>query len=307
MSNYNALFLGVCGLAAAVSAKPANDLIYYSTCDDVASIENPKVGPKGKVLNSRFVEGKKGKGFEVEGRRPGARINLPSGFFGPKGTIEFWAQIKNPKDYFIDGGDPRFFQVDNGVDFPIFFLEYAANDGGGNSGLHVLAVDNWQSSFGGFCGSMPYSKVLGEKKSEWHHYAVAWNRDADVKMSVYLDGVLQYSSKKFYSDEKLKECFGVPQILSFGMTETWHINLSKCTYVIDEFKVWSVEKKAFNLGAKPGSASRKPTPGGESVTITLSDGGVIKGALKEKTLHVNTLIGPLNIPSHKIQSVSFED
>ena len=31
-------------------------------------------------------------------------------------------------------------------------------------------------------------------------------------------------------------------MLTFGLTREKHINLSKCTYVIDEFKIWDYAK-----------------------------------------------------------------
>lgn len=285
-----------------------DDLAYYSTFDDVAAIENPVVGPTGTVVNARFVEGKVGRGFEIEGRSPGARVALPPNFFGPEGTIEFWAKIENPKDYFVDGGDPRFFQVGDGVNFPIFFLEFAANDGGGNSGLHVLAVDNWKSSFSGFHGSMPYSRVLGDAQKEWHHYAIVWNRDAEEKLAVYLDGKVQFTSKKFYTDAKMEELFGAPLLLTFGLTREKHINLSKCTYVIDEFKIWRRAKdfRGMKREARPAAEDApdaQPTANGRRATIYLSDGSVLKGAVRQKSLDLDSVIGPLEIPLDKVRSL----
>ena len=308
------VLLGSVALMTGCATCPFDDgLVYYSTFDSIAAIEKPVVGPKGRVVGGAFVDGKKGGGFSVAARQPGALVDLPANFFGPQGTIEFWAKINNPKSYFVDGGDPRFFQVDNGKDFPVFFLEYAANDGGGNSGLHVLAADNWQSSFKGFHGSMPYSKVLGDARSDWYHYMITWNQDGETKMTVSLDGVVQYASSKCWTSEKMKSVLSVPQTLSFGMTEGKYINLSKCDYVIDEFKIWdfakgsaATEKKASATETASKPVEQPSEPAKATVSIALVDGSTIKGTLKEETIHLNTILGPLTIPCDKVRDLRLD-
>lgn len=306
------VLLGSVALMTGCATCPFDDgLVYYSTFDSIAAIEKPVVGPKGRVVGGAFVDGKKGGGYSVAAQQPGALVDLPANFFGPQGTIEFWAKINNPKSYFVDGGDPRFFQVSNGVDFPAFFLEYAANDGGGNSGLHVLAADNWQSSFRGFHSSMEYSKILGDKQSDWHHYMITWDRDAETKMAVYLDGVEQYTSVKFYTPEAMTAFYGVPQTLSFGLTEGKHCNLSKCDYVIDEFKIWSVCKAMSKKAPEP---VVEPTPpectakaeeksAKPSVSVVLIDGSVLNGTVKEASIRLNTILGPMTVPFDKIKNL----
>ena len=308
------VLLGSVALMTGCATCPFDDgLVYYSTFDSIVAIEKPVVGPKGRVVGGAFVDGKKGGGFSVAARQPGALVDLPANFFGPQGTIEFWAKINNPKSYFVDGGDPRFFQVDNGKDFPVFFLEYAANDGGGNSGLHVLAADNWQSSFKGFHGSMPYSKVLGDARSDWHHYMITWNQDGETKMTVSLDGVVQYASSKCWTPEKMKSVLSVPQTLSFGMTQGKYINLSKCDYVIDEFKIWdfakgsaATEKKASATETASKPVEQPSEPAKATVSIALVDGSIIKGTLKEETIHLNTILGPLTIPCDKVRDLRLD-
>lgn len=308
------VLLGSVALMTGCATCPFDDgLVYYSTFDSIAAIEKPVVGPKGRVVGGAFVDGKKGGGFSVAARQPGALVDLPANFFGPQGTIEFWAKINNPKSYFVDGGDPRFFQVDNGKDFPVFFLEYAANDGGGNSGLHVLAADNWQSSFKGFHGSMPYSKVLGDARSDWYHYMITWNQDGETKMTVSLDGVVQYASSKCWTSEKMKSVLSVPQTLSFGMTQGKYINLSKCDYVIDEFKIWdfakgsaATEKKASATETASKPVEQPSEPAKATVSIALVDGSTIKGTLKEETIHLNTILGPLTIPCDKVRDLRLD-
>ena len=299
-------------MTGCVTSSVDDGLVYYSTFDNVEAIENPVVGPKGRVVGGSFVYGKKDGGFSVAALQPGALVDLPANFFGPQGTIEFWAKINNPKDFFVDGGDPRFFQVDNGKDFPVFFLEYAANDGGGNSGLHVLAADNWQSSFPGFYGRMPYSRILGTACADWHHYMITWDRDCETKMAVSLDGVVQYTSSKFWTPEKMEEVLGGPQVLSFGMTQGKHSNLSKCDYVIDEFKIWNFAKMAAAT-AKKSSCEKGPVPDDEKaaparkrVVVVLSDGSVLKGIIKSDEVRLETLIGPVSIQTDKIRSIGLE-
>lgn len=315
---FGAGLLGVAVMLAGCRTCSVPDgLIYYSTLDNVEAIENPVVGPKGRVVGGSFVKGVRDEGYRIEAMKQGAFVDLPANFFGPQGTIEFWAKLLNNKDYFVDGGDPRFFQVDDGKRNAPFFLEYAANDGGGNSGLHVLAADNWVSCFKGFHGSMPYSKVLGNAQNEWHHYAIAWNRDAEGnKLTVYVDGKSTITSEHFYPKGKMEEAYGVPLVLNLGLNEgpdRWWS--SKSPYVLDEFKVWEVEKTNFEI-KKPAveaksavAVSKKietraePQSAKPNVTIYLRDGSVLKGAMEEESVHLNMVIGPVKVQCDKIQSI----
>ena len=106
----------------------------------------------------------------------------------------------------------------------------------------------------------------------------------------------------------MEELFGAPQLLTFGLTREKHINLSKCTYVIDEFKIWRRAKdfRGMKREARPAAEDApdaQPTANGRRATIYLSDGSVLKGAVRQKSLDLDSVIGPLESPLDKVRSL----
>ena len=82
------------------SGSASDGLIYYCTFDSSEAIEKPAVGPAGKFLSGRFVDGKAGSALAVAPYTCAASTAIPAGFFGPKGCIEFWANMASGKTEF---------------------------------------------------------------------------------------------------------------------------------------------------------------------------------------------------------------
>lgn len=223
------------------SAGEVGALIYYSTFDDPEAILDPVVGPKGVPGNATFVPGRVGNAARVPRLGNAGVVNLPKGFLGTKGCIEFWAKIESNKDYFASC-DPRLFCIRYAGGSDVV-LEYSDNNGAGKGGLNIRLpglgiVSSHQ------CGGHFYSEILEDQVCQWHHYAMSWN---ETKCTFYLDGRpyrMAYAYPGHLEESIVK---GQSSELGFPNVRNADGTHPRSAYLIDEFKIWNCEKSQFDL------------------------------------------------------------
>lgn len=169
------------------------------------------------------------------------------------GCVEFWAKIENEREYFPDGGDPRFFDlVFEGLKDP-FVLQFVSNDGCGMSGLALYAGGRSFASSPN-CGCSDYGTILGNAVREWHHYAVVWDEKGisgslDTYIAVFVDGkpIKMFGRNTPAAARQLSTNLSTK---AFGLHFSRHAFKSnagnaKSPYLIDEFKIWNFPKTDF--------------------------------------------------------------
>ncbi len=247
----------ICGITFAKGAAGCTDgLIYYCTFDSQASIEQPAVGPAGKFLSGRFVEGKVGNALAVPPFTCASQTPIPAGFFGPKGCIEFWGKINRE----IDGrkpyggaGQPVFFDCQSPNDVWKLTVAWNPNNGVGGSGL-CGSVQHYPAASDAHLGET-FEKYLGNQCYEWHHYALVWNTTGipslgvqdgiSVKVAVYLDGApLATRTNVRNPIWGVSEFKTTPTMLGFPVP-LWFEHFNTLPISIDEFKVWNYDKVLF--------------------------------------------------------------
>jgi len=221
-----------------------NGLVFFCTFDDEKSVASPMAGPSVKLeLGTIRANGKNGGALYVEPGVAGAQIAFPAGTFGNEGCIEFWANMASGKTEFTTGGDPRFFLICDSSGREFAHLEFASNNGCGNSGFggHICglrAQTNRGSSF-----MMPYSDVFkGQNYNGWHHYAFVWSVGS---LRIFIDGKLvcsgsgQYEAATFSDSEMLMD---IPLNRIRGKSSN-----NKSAFYMDDLKIWKYAKTDFEL------------------------------------------------------------
>ena len=226
-----------------ISAGGCDDgLIFYCTFDDEASVAAPAVGPSVKMELGKIIadKGKTGGALFVNPGIAGAQIAFPSGSFGTEGCIEFWANMASGKTEFSTGGDPRFFVMldENGTE--IAHLEFASNNGCGNSGLggHICGLRTQTNS--GCSYLMPYSAVFkGEDYNGWHHYAFAWST---TELAIYVDGKLFCRTEGTLNAKQIAG--DVIMDIPLNRLSGKSFN-NKSAFYMDELKIWNKAMTEF--------------------------------------------------------------
>lgn len=225
------------------SVTSADGLIFHCTFDDIKALESPEVGPAVKLQLGNIVS-KKGKNKGALFVNPGvagAEVSFPKGYFGPEGCIEFWANMASGKTEFSTGGDPRFFILETFSGGEFGHLEFASNNGCGNSGFGgVFCGIRTQSNYGASY-LMPYSAVFkGEDYNGWHHYALVWTK---TSLAVYIDGKCVASNHGRINDAILANN---EIIMSIPLNRTRGKSFNnKSAFYMDDLKIWNYAKTDF--------------------------------------------------------------
>ncbi len=240
-----------------VSGSASDGLIYYCTFDSPEAIQKPAVGPAGKFLSGRFVEGKVGEALAVRAYTSGAYLQLPPNTIGQKGCFEFWAKFTPPAEKIGVGSWPCFFTCGVLRAEPRFYLEWNANNGAGGGGVNAL-LEHLRTCTSGHVGSHSYFGILGNAMTEWHHYALVWNKDGipslssgaslPIKAAIFLDGKpIARESFRNVPNWKLSPSITDPTtFLSFPIHPEDGVQ-NHVDYVIDEFKFWNYDRTDFGL------------------------------------------------------------
>ena len=243
----------------AFSATPgssADGLIYYCTFDSPEAILKPVVGPAGKFLSGRFVDGKVGSALSVKQWSCAAQAPIPAGFFGDKGCIEFWGRIDNPPLNVSSMGCPCFFDCRKPNEVWKLSVMWNDNNGGGGGGL-CGSVQHYPATTDHYGSAVPYDKYLDSQVGGWHHYALVWNvegipslgvRDGlPVRVVVYLDGhPIAFKTNVRSPNWGLSSFATTDMILGFP-TALGQESFNGVPYSIDEFKIWNYDKTDFAL------------------------------------------------------------
>ena len=242
----------------AFSATPggsADGLIYYCTFDSPESILNPAVGPAGKFLSGRFVDGKAGSARAVAPYTCAAHTAIPAGFFGPRGCIEFWGRIDDtPSNRVVPMGCPCFFDCRKPKEVWKLSVMWNDNNGGGGGGLCGV-VQHYPATTDHYGSSIPYEKYLGYRTEDWHHYALVWNVDGiaslgvqnglPVRVAVFLDGKAVGLKTNVRDPSWGLGCFETTDMILGFPTAPGQESFNGVPYSIDEFKVWNYDKVEF--------------------------------------------------------------
>ncbi len=239
---------------SATQGGSADGLIYYCTFDSPEAILKPAVGPAGKFLSGRFVDGKVGGALTVRAYSSGAYLQLPPNTIGQKGCFEFWAKFTPPAERIGVGQWPCFFTCGVLGAEPRFCLEYNANNGTGGGGLNAM-LEHLRACTSSF-GSISYSGILGNTTCDWHHYAVVWNKDGieglssgsslPVKAAIFLDGKpIVRESFRNVPNWKLSPSITEPATFLSFPTHPEDGVQNRVDYIIDEFKIWNYDKVEF--------------------------------------------------------------
>lgn len=242
----------------AIAPTDAAGLVFHCTFDDEASVTSPAVGPAGRFLNGRFVEGKFEQSLYVPPYTSCAVFDFPSNFFGKAGCIELWFKIENTSSRVGAGGDPRLFcgYEKNNLNHMILNVDFVNNDGGGNSGVSALSLTGHTSSITGFGYNLSYQQLLGKKDwREWHHLALVWDNDnipgmkQPHKSAVYIDGeALPIPVESGRNSDTLNRLFSSDYLFCIPNNPDQDTERnSKSPYRIDELKIWNYAKTDFCL------------------------------------------------------------
>ncbi len=239
------------------SGSASDGLIYYCTFDSPEAIQKPAVGPAGKFLSGRFVEGKAGSALSVKAYSNGAYVQLPPNTIGQKGCFEFWAKFTPPAERIGVGPWPCFFTCGVLGAEPRFCLEWNANNGTGGGGVNAM-LEHLRACTSSYGGSHSYFEILGNAMTEWHHYALVWNKDGipslssgaslPVKAAIYLDGrpIARESFRNVPNWKLSPSITGPATFLSFPTHPEDGVQ-NRVDYTIDEFKFWNYDRTDFGM------------------------------------------------------------
>lgn len=213
-------------------------LAFHCTFDDEASLSSPNVGPSvklelGKIKPNSGYNNSIGSLFVNPGIA-GAEIRFPKGFFSQEGAIEFWANMASGKTEFSTGGDPRFFVIHTSAGTEIAHLEFASNNGSGNSGFGGTFCGLRAQTNQGFSYMMPYSDVFkGADYNGWHHYALIWTPNS---IKIFIDGKVVCGSNGIVNTNLIMDSEIVMSIPLNRKTGKSYNN--KSAFFMDELKIW---------------------------------------------------------------------
>ena len=224
-------------------------LVLWNRLGSESDVRNSRVGPGGTLNAGRFVEGRFGKGIELNMQEQFGVTFPPEIVPGPDGCIEFWAKLVNfPADIRQPGGSwPGLIAACSQNGSQDFMLCFCANDGAANGGICARVAGLGSAGTGEF-GSWTYARALNSNEvNGWHHYALVWATDGITgvdngkrKTAVYVDGRLNTGFWGGGTGDKL----AVPTNGRFGLLS--HQGTQTGSVVFDNLKIWSHAKTDFS-------------------------------------------------------------
>jgi hypothetical protein len=151
-------------------------LVLWNRLDSEFEVSRGAFGPGGKLNAGRFVEGRFGKGIELNMQEQFG-VTFPVDIVPTAaGCIEFWARLTDLPQALPWGQRPGLIGTndkDEGNRGSI--LHFNGNDGASNGGL-CIGLGGIGSAGTAQYGNWTYARALGtDAVSDWHHYALVWN------------------------------------------------------------------------------------------------------------------------------------
>jgi hypothetical protein len=227
-----------------------NGLVLWNRLASENDVWNSRVGPGGKLNAGRFVEGRFGKGVELNMQEQfGVTFPLEA-VQANAGCIEFWAKLVNFPTSITQGYHPSMIRSDTpeGGGFHLFF---APNNGAAGGGLCINSRFGWVGT--GPFGYWSYATALRSPKTgDWHHYALVWSglgnmlnvADPTLKICVYVDGQLNTAFGNSSPDDR--QLFASGNGTRFGFIGYPADAIPGASIVFDNLKVWNYAKTDFS-------------------------------------------------------------
>jgi hypothetical protein len=175
----------------------ARGLLLWNKLGSRREVLNSQVGPGGQVNAGRFVEGRFGRGVELN-MQEAFGVTFPLDAVPTSaGCIEFWAKLVDFPQSLPWFKDPGLIGLGDENTDPL--LRFNLNDGISDGGLCVR-LPGIGSAGTGLFGAWTYARALGttaENVADWHHYALVWNPsgipgilDGTARIAAFVDGKL---------------------------------------------------------------------------------------------------------------------
>lgn len=222
-----------------------NGLLLWNRLGSENEVWNSRVGPGGKLNAGRFVEGRFGKGIELNMQEQMGVTFPPEIVPAPDGCIEFWAKLIGfPTDIRQPGGAWPQLVGTSALDFCITFC---SNNGAASGGL-VQGVPGLGGSGTGLYGYWTYASALKTNTAnDWHHYALVWASagipgvdNGQRKVASFIDGSLNTGH---WIGTTGTQFTGLTNVI-FGLLA--HQGVPSGSIAYDNIKIWNYAKTDFS-------------------------------------------------------------
>ena len=236
-----------------VGGSAARDgLLLWNRLDAESDVVNSRVGPGGKLAGGRFVQGRFGKGIELNMAEQFG-LTFPVDIMPTSaGCIEFWAKLVDFPEALPWGQRPCMLTILDEQNNPIPLLHFNGNDGvaGGTANGGLCAMLNGIGCAGtSQHGTWTYARALaGGDVNAWHHYALVWSTNALPKvddgtrrMAVFVDGLL--NSGSWRGTVPVTSPLILPTSGRIGLL--FHQGMASGSVIFDNLKIWNYAKTDF--------------------------------------------------------------
>lgn len=225
-------------------------LVLWNRLGSESEVRNSRVGPKGEFTAGRFVEGRFGKGIELNMQEQFG-VTFPLTIVPTSsGCIEFWARLADLPQALPWGQKPGLIGVnDKDGSNRGSILHFNGNDGASNGGL-CAGLGGIGSAGTAQYGNWTYARALGaDTVGEWHHYALVWNpagipgvAEGTRGLAVFVDGRLNTGS--WNGAVVPAGPLALPDGGRLGLL--CHQGLPGGRVVFDNLKIWNYAKTDFS-------------------------------------------------------------
>ena len=225
-------------------------LVLWNRLDTESAVEKSRVGPGGKLNGGRFVQGRFGKGIELQMNEPFG-VTFPAEILPVSaGCIEFWAKLVAFPQALPWGGQPGLHPGLIGIDDKDgnqkTILQFNGNDGASDGGLCAFLEGFGYAGTAEF-GNWTYMRALGTNAvGDWHHYALVWNHDGipgvTGRFAVFVDGRLNTGS--WNGTAATPGQLSLPKDGRLGFL--CHQDMTEGSVVFDNLKIWNYAKTDFS-------------------------------------------------------------